>query len=359
MKKVNNSIIFAATFLFINFSIVNLTVAGDTIVVDQVGRKVAVTDKVKRVVSLSPEGTRVVIALGAADKLVGVGSYSQRAIFSQYSEVFPWGKELPNVGKLTGPNMELIVSLNPDVILGGWSYPPEATSLIQEKTGIPAVCVYTNKTIEGTFKEIETIGKIIGKEKEAKKLIAYLDKKIDKVKEVVSQIPESEKRKVYLSFWGEITKTPVLYEPVDIAGGINAASSVARGAGGWGKGRWGAKVSTEQILDWNPDVILVHRSGSKKAPKASVSIEKVISEPALKLTNAVKNGRVYYTPGMICGWDHPRLFTEILYMAKLFYPDRFKELDVAKEADKIFKRFYGVGGLWEKLSKRCGYYEWE
>ena len=119
----------------------------------------------------------------------------------------------------------------------------------------------------------------------------------------------------------------------------------------------GAQVSTEQILHWNPDIILVHHSGSEPVP--TVSVEDVLSEPALEPTNAVKNRKVYYTQGMISGWEHPRLFTEILYMAKLFHPDKFQDIDVEKEGDEIFKRFYGVDGLWTELSEKCGYYSWE
>jgi iron complex transport system substrate-binding protein len=331
-------------------------------IVDQFDRTVTIPKLVERVVSLLPEGTRVIVALGAGDKLVGVDSrsikyFSPDQYTTTLAEAYPEGKDLPDVGSITSPNVELIASLKPDVIIGGWCYPPEVADEIQDKIGIPVVCVYTKKTIDDTFEEIKIIGKVIGKEKEARELVSYLNGKLAKVIKVTSQIPDNEKPKVYLSFWSAITKTPIVYEPVNIAGGVNVAGDIAAGTGGWGKGRLGAQVSIEQILHWNPDIILVHHSGSKSVP--TVSVEDVLSEPALEPTNAVRNCKVCYTPGMISGWEHPRLFAEILYMAKLFHPDKFKDMDVEKEGNEIFKRFYGVNGLWTELSEKCGYYKWE
>ena len=317
--------------------------------VDMADRVVTVPRPIERVVSLFPEPTRVIIALGIADKLVGVDDYSKKDW--GFPRVYPEGKELPNVGKISDPNMELIVSLKPDVVFAGWSYSAEVHDNIQEKTGIPVVCVYTYKTMEKLFEEIEIIGKVVEKEEGAKELVSYFNEKIDKVTEGTSEIPESEKPKIYLAFWtfqGTILKTPVVYEPVDLAGGIN----VARNLPGTSIAGTAAEVSKEQVIAWNPDIILIHHGSWEWPP---VSVEDVLSDPDLQTVDAVKNHKVYYTLGMIYGWEHPRVFTELLYMAKRFHPDKFEDLDGEEEGNEIFKRFYGVDGLWTELGKECGY----
>ena len=325
--------------------------------VDEVGfdRVVTIPRPVERVVSLIPEATRVIIALGDADKLVGIDSsslmYFNSEEYTAFAKAYPEGKELPDVGGITEPNLELIVSLEPDVIFGGWSYSSEAADSTQEKTGIPVVCVYTRKTMENLTTEIEIIGKVIEQEKEAEELISYFKEKIDKVTEVTSEIPESEKPKVYLAFWSELTKTPVVYEPLDIAGGINAAGECAPGGSGWLPLAMGTEVSIEQIIEWNPDIILIMHGSKKSTP----TIEDVLSDPRLQTINAVKNRKVYYTLGMCSGWDHPRVFTEMLYMAKRSHPDKFEDLDVEKEGNEIFERFYGVDGLWTEFATNIGF----
>jgi iron complex transport system substrate-binding protein len=58
---------------------------------------------------------------------------------------------------------------------------------------------------------------------------------------------------------------------------------------------------------------------------------------------------------MCCGWDHPRVFTEMMYMAKRCHPDKFEDLDVEKEGNEIFERFYGLDGLWTEFATNIGF----
>ena len=79
----------------------------------------------------------------------------------------------------------------------------------------------------------------------------------------------------------------------------------------------------------------------------------ILSDPDLQTVNAVKNGCVYYTLGAyyLVGADPPRVITETLIQAKLFYPDKFEELDIDEEGDELFERFYGVDGLWTEFNE--------
>jgi iron complex transport system substrate-binding protein len=67
---------------------------------------------------------------------------------------------------------------------------------------------------------------------------------------------------------------------------------------------------------------------------------------------------VYYTKGHFIGWDPATGLAEAYYMAKLFHPDKFKDLDVEAEGNLILKEFYGVDGLYTWLLENSDLYRW-
>ena len=328
--------------------------------VDQVDRVVTVPRPVERVVTLLPPVTRMVIGLGAADKLVGVSTWDQTFVINQepsrgvgpkWDEVVGELKELPSVGSGYEPNQELILSLKPDVVIpyAGKGSLADFWNTFQDNTGIPVVGYRGSKgpIYDETLEQIELMGRVLGKEKRAEEIVSYFDEKLAKVTEVTSQIPDSEKPTVYFpsSWLGSTTKANPHYEAVELAGGIlvfKLDSPIIH-----------IEVSMEQVIDWNPDIFLV----SKTSTTPSFTVEDLLSHPNLQTINAVKNRKVYYTLNAInlVGADHPRVITEAFYMAKLFHPEKFEDLDIEKEGNELFERFYGVGGLWTEIGGNLGF----
>jgi iron complex transport system substrate-binding protein len=322
-------------------------------IVDQADRTVTFYRPVERVIPLFPQETRPVIELGATDRIVGIDLHSPRFITDIYPGVFPEGKELPVVGSYAEPNTELIVSLKPDVILT-YAFGPsmDIANNLQETTGIPVVGFTWYATFDRMFEVTEIVGKVLGREKEAEELISYANEEIAKVTGVTSQINnESEKPTVF--FVSRLQDGTVLthsvYEPIDTAGGI----FVTKGLGYVPQPGGTLTVSVEDFIAWDPDIILVARSG--ETPETSV--DDILLDSRFQTMDAVENRKVYYTLSgftFVCE-DHPRVITEIFIMAKLFYPDKFNDLVLEKEGNEIFKRFYGVDGLWTELGTKCGY----
>lgn len=86
-------------------------------------------------------------------------------------------------------------------------------------------------------------------------------------------------------------------------------------------------------MRWNPDVILVGRQ---------YSLDLALKDERFAEIAAVKNGRVYSSPEGVFYWDGgPESVLLMLYVAKLLYPDRFADLDVAAEVKNYYTRFYG------------------
>jgi len=328
-------------------------------IVDCAGRVVEVPTNVSRVVDLAIlDGIRFMVQLQAQDKLVATNQFVKDYMFGEKGKKrgywfavnekrFPELKNLPSVGTYDNPNVELIMSLKPDVILM-YRTKGELADTLQKKTGIPVVCIGDGGNF--SFKSLRILGKILGKEERAEELINYANKKIEKIESVTSQIPENERQKVLLLFWPfRGLRTTPYYAPLEVAGGINVA------AGKTPQKSFGLEITKEQIVEWNPDVIFIH-AGSKKP---WLKVEDILNDPILKSTKAVKNKRVYYTKGYMIGWDPATGLCEAYYMAKLLYPDKFKDLDVEKECNEILKEFYGYDGMYDELLNHTLLYRWK
>ena len=327
-------------------------------ILDMADRTVTVPRPIERVITLMPPITRLVIGLGADDKIVGMGSQSHFRVPNQYDldvpkwqERFAELKEVPNVGSHAEPNLELILSLDPDVIIAYSGGAFDVCEKMQEDTGIPVVAYKLEATCDHMFEEIEFVGAVLGKDKEAEEMNSYFKKKLDKVTEVTSEIPENEKPRVYFPWGSVITKASMRYEPVELAGGILVAKDCAPPTFGSSV----TDVSIEQIIEWNPDIFLVMKA--RTSDKQELRVEDVLSDLRLQTINAVKNRKVYYTPGAfyLNGADYPRVIIETLIMAKHFHPDEFEDLDIGKEGNELFERFYGADGLWTELGGILGF----
>jgi iron complex transport system substrate-binding protein len=324
---------------------------------DCAGREVIVPAKVEKVVDLAIlDGTRTMIVLGVEDMLVGTNDRVKDYVYGEkgkgnwlpQKKAAPQLKDIPCVGNYKEPNEELIMSLNPDIILGYGSAADVADSLT-EKTGIPVVCISTSGCLD--FEMLRLVGKIVGKKERAEELISYAKEKIAETTKVTLQIPGAEKVKVF--YWGwpdpDAPRTFAPYDPIDLAGGINVAMEAKV------KPYEAYDVTKEQMAVWNPDIVLIH-GGAKDS---RVPVDYVLSDPALQTMNAVKNKKVYNTRGFYIGWDPATGVCEVPYMAKLFYPEKFKGLDVEKECNEILKKFYRVDGLWTELLEKSNLYRWE
>ena len=294
--------------------------------------------------------TRLFIGLGGCDKLVGV---SYGCLQPEEKEHMCGGKllEIPEVSRA---NTEFIASLRPDVVIGYISGDPET---YQNKVNTPFVSQWKlDQTIsvmeigrERTCTGIKFYGELMDMQEEAEELISFVNEKYDKVRDITSQIPDSEKPKACV---------------------VKGKGKVSAGHGGLGGGSGcipyddpGAislrkdlevttDISVEQLIKWNPDVIFL----AKGSATPSLTIEQVLGDPQLQTVNAVKTGSVYYITGCCMGVVAHRHIANTMYMAKIFYPDKFKYMDLENEGNEVFERFFGVDGLWTEMADDLGYY---
>ena len=338
-------------------------------IVDMYDRTVAFYRPIERVVTVHPDSTRPIIALGAGDKLVGLGSYDAKSLCRDAKDcplcaATVCGGQLfkiPMVGMYhQGLNLELILSLKPDVVFAPVSY--NAADSVYEKTGIPTVSIKSGgHQFDEMYRMMEFMGTLLEKEEEAEERISFFEETIGKIEEVTSEIPEGEKPKVYFSTrgvkgtgWSKITRTVNRYDPLDTAGGINVAKDVLPEK----PGATSVDVSKEQIIKWNPDIIVI--ACSRFELEGESDIECVLSDPDLKTVNAVKNQSVYYCIYPYSyGTPADKNMVNGMYLAKLFHPDKFPDLDVEEEGNEIFKAFLRADGLFSEYADYTGWMrEW-
>ena len=115
------------------------------------------------------------------------------------------------------------------------------------------------------------------------------------------------------------------------AGGINVAQELPG---------WHPKVEKEQLLAWNPDVIILVNGPLKEK---SLTVDDVLADPMLQELNAVKNKRVYESGSYYIYWIHPTVAAclGVLQMSKTMYPERFEDISVTERANEFCTEFFG------------------
>ena len=263
------------------------------------------TEAPQTIVSLGPNVTEIIYALGAGDSLIG------RTDYCNYPEQ---ALSVQSVGTLYEPNLELIISLNPDIVIASSIVDPAfMTSL--EKAGIKTLQIVKEESLAGTFDLITEIGIAIGKTAQATELVESLKARIAKVTAVTSQIPESEKKSaVYILSWGDwgdyaATGDTYLNDVLEAAGTINAAKSASY---------W--SISKELLISQDPDVVLLPKYSYSDAEADLKAFKSTEPYSTLK---ASLNNTVYSINGDAAERQGVRIADTIEEIAKLLYPNLF------------------------------------
>ncbi len=266
------------------------------LVTDETGRQVRLPDHPVRLVSLAPSVTETLYALGLDQEIVGD---------TDYCDYPPAAKLKPHVGSLLNPNLEKIVALKPDLVLGT----PEANRIETVKQldllGIP---LYGTKadSFETIFRMIEDLGKVLDQPAAAKLLEAQLERRTSAVEARVRGLARPKVLFV------------VQYQPLITVGPRTFVADLIRRAGGTlvsggSMGDW-PNLSLETVVAHDPDVILIPGSAAFTPPLAVLG--KMAGWRDLR---AVRNSRVYVVEEAIVH-PSPRLVDALEQTAAILHP---------------------------------------
>ncbi|MDF2673088.1 MAG: transporter substrate-binding protein [Clostridiales bacterium] len=265
---------------------------------DSNGSEVTIEKEPQKIISLAPNITELIYALGKGDKLIG------RTDYCDYPEEV---KNVESIGSLTDPNIEKIVELQPDLVVASTHFKEDVAKKLED-LGIKVVVLYNAENFDGAYDTITTFGQIINAQDKAEELVSGMKEKIENIKEKVkgTVIP-----KVYyvVGFGkdGDYTATGETFiaQMIEMAGGEN----IAKDATGW-------TYSLEKIIENDPEYIIISKNYGMK--------EQFIGTEGYKELSAVKNNKVIEIDNNILDRQGPRLPEGIETLAKIFHPDLFK-----------------------------------
>lgn len=307
-------------------------------IVDESGRTVEIPAEIKTAYATSQIGIILLYTLNP-DKLAGWGyaisDSDKQFIDEKYFDLRVLGVWSGRNG--TG-NVEEIIHVHPDVIFSIGTIEDSQRDLvetIQEQTGIPVVML--DGSLSKLDKLYESMGDIIGEQEKAKELGDYCGKTIADIGALTKDIPDEKRVKVYYAEGAKGLETDPRgsfhTEVLDFVGGVNVADVPIQG--GFGR----SVVSFEQLLNWNPEVIIV---GYDKDAKEGFFRDIYNTTEWLSI-KAVKNKKVYSIPNKPFDWfDRPPSVNRIIgvrWLAHLLYPEYVK-LDMGAEVKEFYEKFY-------------------
>lgn len=267
-------------------------------VTDDAGRRVRVPVKIERVVSLAPNLTENVFAVGAGERLVGVTTYCN------YPED---AKKIQKIGDTISPNLETIVALKPQLVLVSTASQIESFTRRMEEQKIP-VYITNPKTFEDVLKNLRDLGDLLGTKDKAEKLAKDLEARVG---DVEARVGNQNQVRVFVQISREplftIGRDSFVTNLIDRAGGVSVTDDVPEAY---------PKISKETALAAEPEAIIL-------SVDDSMGEGNNVPADALKDSPAAKNNRVYKINGDWLTRPGPRLVDGLEAIAKALHPNAF------------------------------------
>ena len=258
-----------------------------------------------RIVSLGPNVTEIIYALGAGDSLVG------RTDYCNYPDE---ALAVTSIGTLYEPNLEAILALDADVAIASSIVNPAFIDSLAN-AGVAAYQFEEEESLEGTYKLIQEVADVIGKSAEGEQIIATMKERIEAVEAKVSSIPADQRKSTMyiISYgdWGDYAATGETYlnDVIKAAGGINAAKDGMY---------W--SISKELLLSQDPDTILL---GAYSYTDTAATIADFSSLAPYSELTASKTGNIFTINGDAAERQGVRTADTVEEIARILYPELF------------------------------------
>lgn len=251
--------------------------------------------------------------------------------------------DLPYLGTLSGGkelNPEAIMAEGVQVIFSVTTATPgdydvSSADDLQNLTGISVVVL--DGSLDATPATYRTLGTLLGKEDEAEKLASYCESALSNVKNAVAEIPEDQRVSLYYAEGSEGLQTEPKGSTHSLAFDIAGANNIAQDVEAV-KGKGMSPVSLEQVLAWNPQVIIAWDDEVRGGAD-----EIIRTDGNWSTIDAVKEGRVYTMPNVPFSWcDRPPAVNRILgiqWIANTLYPEAY-DVDMVEVTKEFYSMFY-------------------
>lgn len=308
-------------------------------ITDMAGRKVTVpaAEDIESVFSTGPVAA-IFMYMVAPDKLLGwnyeLNDVEKSIILEKYHD-------LPNFGMGDAINYEAVIAANPTIALNCGKINDAMVSdcdALSKSLGIPVIAV--DNELNNSAEAFRFMGELLGVEDHAEELAEYSEKIFTDIASL-ADIPEDEKVSVYFGNGEDSLETaPRGSQHAQILDAVNVTNVADLELGDGSR----VQISAEQLLAWDPDVIVVN--GEPKADKSGNSAaEDILSNPDYVSLKAVQDNKVYGTPNAPFSWvDRPAGPNRLIgmrWLSAVVYPEYIK-CDVNEEIREFFNLFYHV-----------------
>ncbi len=269
--------------------------------VDEVGRKVEVPASPQRIISVAPNITEILFALGLGDRLVGVSSYCQFP---------PQALKKAKIGGYINPSLEKIVALRPDLVIG--IAEGDLKTFVDKLAKLKIPVYITNpKNVAEVITSIQGVGEVTDSAASAKRLTRTMQERIQAIRSKVQGRPHPRVLHV-LNFEPLISagKGTFVDDLIHLAGGRNIAEAA--------QGKY-PRFSLEEVMAVDPEVILL----------ASMKSDDPLAEQRQwwerwKTLSAVRGGRIYVLNSDLIHRPSPRIVDGLEQVARAVHPEVFK-----------------------------------
>ncbi len=302
--------------------------------IDASSREVTIQAKPERLVSGYYITTSMLIALGQQNKLAGIEAKADtRPIYSLAAAEL---LELPNVGTAKAFDLEGCAALQPDLVVLPLKLKDSVPAL--EDLGLTVLLV-NPENLEQLNSTIRLLGDATGAKEQA---LALLDYNQQTQAFLLQTLKEVQRPTVYLAGNSSYLSTAgaKMYQNslLELGGGQNVAAGL--------EDDYWADISYEQLLAWNPEVILI-------ASGAAYTRDDILQDPQLSQLAAVQSGRVYAMPSGLESWDSPvpSALVGSRWIAAVLHEDLYAFDAFQSDAKQFYRDFYQIDVGAELLSK--------
>lgn len=314
-------------------------------ITDMAGRTVTIPNEIHTVFSADPVAAIYLYTL-VPDRLLGwnyaLNPQERSVILEEYHS-------LPNYGMGDAINYEAVISASPSIALSVSAINDGSIAQadkLSQSLGIPVVVV--SDSLEDTPDVYRFMGQLFHTVEEAEQLALYTERTFETVSSI--QIPEEEKVSVYYGNKEDSLETIPAGSPhsqiIAMVNGMNVANlDLGEGAR--------MRISLEQLLTWDPDVIIVNGE-----PKTDISGDSaantILNNSDFATLTAVQNQRVFGVPNVPFSWIErppgPNRIIGVRWLAQKLYPEQF-DYDLDEEVKTFFSLFYHTQLTDERLAE--------
>ncbi|NLA75837.1 MAG: ABC transporter substrate-binding protein [Deltaproteobacteria bacterium] len=303
-------------------------------IIDMAGRHVIVPDVINKVFGSSPPATYMIYAIDPG--MIAGLNFNLRSSEKQYMDKRL--HQLPVVGGQPGqgaaPDFEVLLKVKPDIILVWmWKQLSAANEKMENKLkalGIPVVYIAMDSLTEYP-QAFRFLGDLLNHKERAEALAIYAEQTIEETKKVSGAIQTKERVSVYYAEGADGLSTEchtsVHAQLIPLGGAINVHRCSNTNPYGM------QKISIEQVINYNPQVIVTHDS---------MFLSRIKKDERWKNIRAVRDDRVYRIPTTSFNWfDRPPSFMRLLglkWITNKLYPDTYT-VDMNAETRSFYKLF--------------------